>query len=265
MNLPLTQLNAARLHVFKMAVARSLAEEGKPLLSALRLARSYHNSTCYFSQHSSMFLSRQSRYASLFIRRNIWSSRQDDLTRALSDAEKIVGYPTSFLNLRYLLSDEISNIAMYMKRFAMSKHPMLRTARGFVSDENHTVQTRGLLVLLISKASRPCLKTDWNTEQDLVADIHSSQRQLADITETIHTGNMVTQILCIMFHCFCLLVCLLLLVNQGYFRSNASVNSICTHPPPPPGNPGAFAQVLCFPGAGQLCTLGATPPPPPGI
>lgn len=194
MGLPLTHLTAARLHVFKMAVVRSLAKESKPLLSALRLIiRSFHNSKCNPTQHSCKFFSRQSRYASLFIRRNIWSSRQDDLSRALSDAEKIVGYPTSFLNLRYLLSDEISNIAMYMKRFAMSKHPMLRTARGFVSDENHTVQTRGLLVLLISKASRPCLKTDWSMEQELVADIHSSQRQLADITETIHTGNTVTK------------------------------------------------------------------------
>ncbi|KAL9969278.1 hypothetical protein ACROYT_G021474 [Oculina patagonica] len=174
-----------------MAVVRSLAKESKPFLSALRLIGSYHNSKCNPTQYSSMFFSRQSRCARLFIRRNIWSSRQDDLSRALSDAEKIVGYPTSFLNLRYLLSDEISNIAMYMKRFAMSKHPMLRTARGFVSDENHTIQTRGLLVLLISKASRPCLKTDWNMEQELVSDIHSSQRQLADITETIHTANLV--------------------------------------------------------------------------
>lgn len=172
-----------------MAVVCNLARERKPLLLAVRFIRSYHDSKCNLPQHNSAFLSRQSRCVSLFMRRRIWSSRQDDLTRALSDAEKIVGYPTSFLNLRYLLSDEISNIAMYMKRFAMSKHPMLRTARGFVSDENHTMQTRGLLVLLISKASRQCLQSDWSTDQELVADIHSSQRQLADITETIHTGS----------------------------------------------------------------------------
>lgn len=172
-----------------MAAVCSLAKERKPLLLAFRFIRSYHDSKRILPQHKSAFFSRQSRCARLFMRRHIWSSRQDDLSRALSDAEKIVGYPTSFLNLRYLLSDEISNIAMYMKRFAMSKHPMLRTARGFVSDENHTLQTRGLLVLLISKASRPCLQSDWNTDQELVADIHSSQRQLADVTETIHTGS----------------------------------------------------------------------------
>jgi len=172
-----------------MAVICYLEKERKPLLLALHLIRSYHVSKRSLPQHNSAFFSRQSRCALHFMRRHIWSSRQDDLTRALSDAEKIVGYPTSFLNLRYLLSDEISNIAMYMKRFAMSKHPMLRTARGFVLDENHTMQTRGLLVLLVSKASRPCLQSDWSMDQDLVADIHSSQRQLADITETIHTGS----------------------------------------------------------------------------
>ena len=130
-----------------MAAVCSLAKERKPLLLAFRFIRSYHDSKRILPQHKSAFFSRQCRCARLFMRRHIWSSRQDDLSRALSDAEKIVGYPTSFLNLRYLLSDEISNIAMYMKRFAMSKHPMLRTARGFVSDENHTLQTRGLLVL----------------------------------------------------------------------------------------------------------------------
>lgn len=172
-----------------MAVVCSLAKERKPFLVSFRFIRSYHDSKRSLSQRNSAFLLRQCRCARLFMRSHIWTSLQDDLTRALSDAEKIVGYPTSFLNLRYLLSDEISNIAMYMKRFAMSKHPMLRTARGFVSDENHTMQTRGLLVLLVSKASRPCLHSDWSMDQELVSDIHSSQRQLADITETIHTGS----------------------------------------------------------------------------
>ena len=227
MILPLTHFNAARLHLLKMAAVRSLAKESKPMLAALCLIRSYHNSSCYITQHSSTFFSGQSRFASVFIRRNIWSSRQDDLSRALSDAEKIVGYPTSFLNLRYLLSDEISNIAMYMKRFAMSKHPMLRTARGFVSDENHTIQTRGLLVLLISKASRPCLNTNWNMDQELVADIHSSQRQLADITETIHTGNTVTQILCMLWRRLTLAHCRLRLHFLTASSLQMSQSAVC--------------------------------------
>ena len=180
-----------------MAVVKELASGERTLLSAFRLIRNYHNSFFHVAHQQSVCSPRPSRCAHFHVRRSIWSSsRQDDLTKALSDAEKIVGYPTSFLNLRYLLNDEISNVAMYMKRFAMSKHPLLRTARGFVTDENHTMQTRGLLVLLMSKASRPCLNSDqWITDQELVADIYSSQRQLADITETIHTGSTSKSIL----------------------------------------------------------------------
>ena len=176
-----------------MAAVVEKVKTKRLFLSVCSLFRSRHFSTFSFAHELSVCCRRSSPCVNLFSRRStrIWSfSRQDDLTKALSDAEKIVGYPTSFLNLRYLLSDEISNIAMYMKRFAMSKHPLLRTARGFVTDENQTIQTRGLLVLLISKASRPCLNNDhYITDQELVADIYSSQRQLADITETIHTGK----------------------------------------------------------------------------
>ena len=94
----------------------------------------------------------------------------------------------------------------------MSKHPLLRTARGFVTDENQTIQTRGLLVLLISKASRPCLNNDhYITDQELVADIYSSQRQLADITETIHTGKNLYNYI-ILFHVHDTLFMILLLV-----------------------------------------------------
>ncbi|XP_029213966.2 all trans-polyprenyl-diphosphate synthase PDSS2-like [Acropora muricata] len=171
-----------------MAALRNVCCVRKRHIFSISVLRSHHKSPVNTIFESPLELSRPS----LSVRRNIWStSRLDDFTKALSDAEKLVGYPTSFLNLRYLLSDEISNVAMYMKRFAMSKHPLLRTARGFISDENHTLQTRGLLVLLISKASRACLKDDWITDQDLVADIYSSQRQLADITETIYTANLV--------------------------------------------------------------------------
>ena len=178
--------HGAVTYVSKMAGFRNVSAVGKRSVFSVSVLGSRHNSYFYLGILQPVVGLRPS----LHVQRSIWSSsRQDDLTQALSDAEKLVGYPTSFLNLRYLLSDEISNVAMYMKRFAMSKHPLLRTARGFISDENHTLQTRGLLVLLISKASRPFLKDDCIVDQELVADIYSSQRQLADITETIYTGK----------------------------------------------------------------------------
>ena len=201
-----------------MAAIEKLFYTKRLFLSVYSLLRSRHFSTFSIAHELSVCCRGSFPCVNLFSRRSIgtcsWSSsRQDELTKALSDAEKIVGYPTSFLNLRYLLSDEISNIAMYMKRFAMSKHPLVRTARGFVTDENQTIQTRGLLVLLISKASRPCLESDhYVTDQELVADIYSSQRQLADITETIHTGKNVN----ILFY-FTFMILLLVFTNK-YFK-----------------------------------------------
>lgn len=49
--------------------------------------------------------------------------------RVVSEAEKIVGYPTSFLSLRWLLSDEVANVAMHLRKLVGSDHPLLKTAK----------------------------------------------------------------------------------------------------------------------------------------
>lgn len=49
--------------------------------------------------------------------------------KAVSEAEKVVGYPTSFMSLRCLLSDELSNVAMQMHKLVGTGHPLLKTAR----------------------------------------------------------------------------------------------------------------------------------------
>ncbi|XP_058163205.1 all trans-polyprenyl-diphosphate synthase PDSS2 isoform X2 [Dasypus novemcinctus] len=48
--------------------------------------------------------------------------------QVVSEAEKIVGYPTSFMSLRCLLSDELSNIAMQVRKLVGTRHPLLTTA-----------------------------------------------------------------------------------------------------------------------------------------
>lgn len=37
-------------------------------------------------------------------------------SKIIREAEKIVGYPTSFMNLRWLLSDEFANLAMHLRK-----------------------------------------------------------------------------------------------------------------------------------------------------
>ena len=57
------------------------------------------------------------------------SVQRHDWNRAVSEAEKIVGYPTSFLSLRWLLSDEIANVALHLRKLVGSNHPLLKAAK----------------------------------------------------------------------------------------------------------------------------------------
>ena len=57
------------------------------------------------------------------------ANQRPDWNRAVSEAEKIVGYPTSFLSLRWLLSDEIANVALHLRKLVGSNHPLLKTAK----------------------------------------------------------------------------------------------------------------------------------------
>ncbi|KAL5010185.1 hypothetical protein ScPMuIL_012490 [Solemya velum] len=117
------------------------------------------------------------------------TSKANDWNKAVSDAEKIVGYPTSFMSLRCLLSDELSNVAMHTRKLVGTKHPLLKTARGLLLDGKHSLQTRGLIVLLVSKAAGPSSVLD--DDQDMVSGIYPRQRNLAEITEMIHTANLI--------------------------------------------------------------------------
>lgn len=119
------------------------------------------------------------------------SSGPSNWNKVVSDAEKIVGYPTSFMSLRCLLSDELSNVAMYVRKLVGTQHPLLNTARGFVYDSKNNLQMRGLVVLLMSKAAGPSQAASDLLAQDMVSGIYPSQRNLAEITELIHTAFLV--------------------------------------------------------------------------
>lgn len=119
----------------------------------------------------------------------LWGSKQaTEWNKAVSDAEKLVGYPTSLMGLRCLLSDEISNVAIQMRKLVGSKHPLLQTARGLlINDDKKTLQTRGLIVLLVCKAAGQ--PAESGQKHDI--DIDNSQRTLAEITEMIYTACLI--------------------------------------------------------------------------
>ncbi|XP_043213967.1 all trans-polyprenyl-diphosphate synthase PDSS2-like [Amphibalanus amphitrite] len=120
-------------------------------------------------------------------------TKKPDWNRAVSDAEKIVGYPTSYLSLRCLLSDEISNIAVHVRKLVGTSHPLLKTAKRLIYNGRNNMQTRGLIVLLLSKAAGHMNPEELEVadEQDKPAGVSHSQRSLAEITEMIHTAHLI--------------------------------------------------------------------------
>ena len=75
-----------------------------------------------YLRHISSTLESREKLATKMDPKNEWN-------RALSEAEKIVGYQTSFLSLRYLLSDEITNLALHLRKLIGSTHPLIKTAK----------------------------------------------------------------------------------------------------------------------------------------
>ncbi|RDD45898.1 Decaprenyl-diphosphate synthase subunit 2 [Trichoplax sp. H2] len=108
--------------------------------------------------------------------------------KAVSEAEKIVGYPTSFLSFRHLLTDEVSNVAVHMKKLLGSRHPLMHTIRGLINNSyNENKAKYSLIVLLIAKAAG---KSQMIEEQS-VDGIYPTQRSLAEITEIIRMAQII--------------------------------------------------------------------------
>ncbi|XP_059216138.1 all trans-polyprenyl-diphosphate synthase PDSS2 [Stomoxys calcitrans] len=118
------------------------------------------------------------------------SPPKHDWNRAVSEAERIVGYPNSFLSLRWLLSDEIANVALYLRKLVGSNHPLLKTAKGLLYNGKNTTQAWSLIVLLISKAAGHAPSVP-DMEQDKSAGVLHSQRVLVEVTEMIRISHLV--------------------------------------------------------------------------
>ncbi|XP_068619237.1 all trans-polyprenyl-diphosphate synthase PDSS2-like [Battus philenor] len=106
-------------------------------------------------------------------------------SKIIREAEKIVGYPTSFMNLRWLLSDEFANMAMHLRKVVDSNHPLMKTAKSVLYNEHNNLQPWGLVILLLSKAVNPPMNTLQSNS------VNESQRNLAELTEMIRTGHSV--------------------------------------------------------------------------
>ncbi|XP_001660255.2 decaprenyl-diphosphate synthase subunit 2 [Aedes aegypti] len=117
--------------------------------------------------------------------------QKHDWNRAVSEAEQIVGYPTSFLNLRFLLSDEIANVALHLRKLIGSNHPLLKSAKSLIYNDK-SQQAWGLIILLISKTAGHTASVPEMDHDRSVGVLHS-QRALAEVTEMIRSSQLIHQ------------------------------------------------------------------------
>lgn len=113
--------------MFTNKVATSLLRNGN--LARAVLCSDYN---IYSERHRNVHISRKNQFylhQSSKVEAKLAGNQKPDWNRAVSEAEKIVGYPTSFLSLRWLLSDEIANVALHLRKLVGSNHPLLKTAK----------------------------------------------------------------------------------------------------------------------------------------
>ena len=118
-----------------------------------------------------------------FTKKNSWN-------RSVSDAEKLVGYPTSLMSVRALMDDDFANIAVHMRKLVGSEHPVFHTVKRLVYQGKNKLQLRGLLMLLLSRAAG---HVGGSEEVDAATGVMEKQRKLAEIVEMINTGQAIHQ------------------------------------------------------------------------
>jgi len=118
--------------------------------------------------------------AANILKKNQWN-------RAVSDAEKLVGYPTSLMSVRALMDDDFANILVHVRKLIGSDHPVLKTVKRLVYQGENKMQVRGLLMLLLARAAGPNGSKDF----DMSTGVLESQRKLAEIIEMINTAQAI--------------------------------------------------------------------------
>ena len=67
-------------------------------------------------------------------------TRKNQWNKAVSEAEKLVGYPTSLVSVRALMDDDFANIAVHMRKLIGSDHPVLHTVKRLVYQGRNKMQ-----------------------------------------------------------------------------------------------------------------------------
>ncbi len=120
--------------------------------------------------------------------------RQHEWNRAVKSAEKIVGYPTSMLNLQSLMSDDVTNITDHVQKLMGTDHPVLKSFKRLIMyGGQNNIQVRGLVTLLLAKSLNgpKIAELKKNPDFDEKTEILTTQRKLAEIVEMISAAYSV--------------------------------------------------------------------------
>jgi len=109
--------------------------------------------------------------------------------RAVSSAEKLVGYPTSYMSLRALMNDDVTTMAVHFRKLIGSDHPVLKTAKRLLYHGKNNMQVRGVLILLLCRAAGSLSTDDFDPNTGVLND----QRRLSEIIEMIHSAQSIHQ------------------------------------------------------------------------
>ncbi|XP_049882451.1 all trans-polyprenyl-diphosphate synthase PDSS2-like [Pectinophora gossypiella] len=114
------------------------------------------------------------------------STASTNWSNIIREAEKVVGYPTSFINLRQCLqSDDLANLTVYLKKLIGNNHFQPQTVKKILYGDSKNLQPWGLIILLLCKTVRS------NSPQPQLDKIEEHQRQLAEVTEMIRAGHLI--------------------------------------------------------------------------
>ena len=125
-------------------------------------------------------------YGKLLRSVSIFNVRRFSHFDLLKRAELEVGYAASFLGLKYIVSEEFSTIASYVRQLVQTKHPLIDTVRNLLAGNRDQNQpNHSLLILLLCKLASEtdnfATKPNHPSLGSLESGIYQVQRDIAEM------------------------------------------------------------------------------------
>jgi len=153
--------------------------------SKIKIRQIHDFSRRLFCRQSAETKSNMSSFSNVQQTTTIKLPKQHEWNRAVSRAEKLVGFPTSAFH--EFMRDDAMNMQDHMKKLMGSGHPVLKSLkRLIVHGGQNNVQVRGLMMLLLAKSMNT--QSDFaknHDEFDETTGVLINQRKLAEIIEMV--------------------------------------------------------------------------------